>query len=58
MSKELLAKFKWKRKIYGTWKEGQHTWEEYRIIVRVFREVTRKAEAHLELNLAWLTKAT
>ena len=32
MSKELLAKLKWKKKVYGKWKEGQATWEEYRNI--------------------------
>jgi len=30
MSKELLLKLKWKRKVYEMWKEGQATWEEYR----------------------------
>jgi len=34
------------------WKEGQAIWEEYRNIVRARREATRKAKAHLELNLA------
>ena len=34
MSKELLAEIRWKRKVYGAWKEGQATWEEYRNIVR------------------------
>jgi len=52
MSKELLVKRKWKRKVYGMWKEGQATWEEYRNVVRACRETMRKAEAHLELNLA------
>jgi len=52
MSKKLLAKLKWKRKVHGMWKEGQATWEEYRNIVRACREATRKAKAHLELNLA------
>jgi len=33
------------------WKEGQTTWEEYRNVVRACREATRKAKAHLELNL-------
>ena len=33
-------------------KDGQTTWEEHRIIVRACREATRKAKAHLELNLA------
>ena len=52
MSKEFLAKQKWKRKVYRTWKEGQATWEEYRNIVRICRKPTRKAKVHLELNLA------
>jgi len=34
------------------WKEGQATWEEYRNIARACRDATRKAKAHLELNLA------
>jgi len=28
ISKELAAKLKWKKKVYGTQKEGQATWEE------------------------------
>ncbi|GAB0206875.1 mitochondrial enolase superfamily member 1 [Grus japonensis] len=34
------------------WKKGLATWEEYRDVVRVCRDATRKAKAHLELNLA------
>jgi len=52
MSKELLAELRRKRKVYGTWKEGQATWEEYRNAVRACRDATRKAKVHLELNLA------
>jgi len=52
MSKELLAKFKYKRKVYGMWRERQVTWEKYRNIVRECREVMRKSKDHLELNLA------
>jgi len=50
MSKELLAKLRWKKKINGTWKEGEATWEEYRNIVRVCRDAIRKAKIHLEFN--------
>jgi len=46
-TKELLAKLKWKRKVYGKWKKGQGTWKEYRNVVRACREATRKAKAHL-----------
>jgi len=52
MSKELLEELRWKRKAYGMWKEGQATWEEYRNVVKACRDATRKAKAHLELNLA------
>jgi len=34
------------------WKEGQATWEEYRNVVRAYREATRRAKAHMDLNLA------
>ncbi|GAB0206434.1 mitochondrial enolase superfamily member 1 [Grus japonensis] len=34
------------------WKKGLATWEEYRNVVRVCRDTTRKAKAQLELNLA------
>jgi len=50
--KELLAELIGKRKVYGMWKEGQATWEEYRNVVRACRDATRKAKVHLELNLA------
>ncbi|GAB0188533.1 mitochondrial enolase superfamily member 1 [Grus japonensis] len=52
MSKELLEKLKGKKKVYRMWKKGLDTWEEYRNVVRVCRDATRKAKAHLELNLA------
>jgi len=52
MIKELLVELRWKRKVYGMWKEGQATWEEFRNVVRACREETRKPKVHLELNLA------
>jgi len=52
MNKKFLSKLKWKRKVYGMWKEGQATWEEYRNVSRACRDATRKAKVHLELNLA------
>lgn len=52
MSRELLANLKRKKEIYGMWKKGQAMWENYRNVVRVCRDMTRKAKAHLELNLA------
>jgi len=52
LNKELLAEIRQKRKLNGMWNEGQTTWEEYRNVVRACRDATRKAKAHLELNLA------
>jgi len=52
MSKEILVELRWKRKVYGMWKEGQATWEEYRYVVRGCWDAMRKAKAHLELKLA------
>ncbi|GAB0179468.1 mitochondrial enolase superfamily member 1 [Grus japonensis] len=52
MSKELLQKLKGKKEVHSVWKEGLAIWEEYRNVVRVCRDATRKAKAHLELNLA------
>jgi len=52
MSKELLVELIWKRKVYGMWKEGQATWDEYRNVVRACTDAMRKAKVHLELNLA------
>jgi len=52
LNKEILAELRWKRKVHGMWKEGQATREEYRNVARACRDTTRKAKAHLELNLA------
>ncbi|GAB0209948.1 mitochondrial enolase superfamily member 1 [Grus japonensis] len=46
------GKLKGKKEVYRMWKKGLATWEEYRDVVRVCRDATRKAKAHLELNLA------
>lgn len=52
MSKELINKIKRKRKVYEMWKKGLTSWEEYRSVVRAFRDMTRKAKAHLQMRLA------
>jgi len=49
--REFMDKIKGKKKIYETWKKGLSSWKEYRSVVRAFKEVTRKAKAHLELKL-------
>jgi len=52
MSKELLVELRQKKKVYGMWKEGQATWEEYSNVVKACRDAMRKAMVHLEFNLA------
>lgn len=52
MSRELLANLKHKKEIYGMWKKGQAMWEDYGNVVRVCRDMTSKAKAHLGLSLA------
>ncbi|XP_062425881.1 uncharacterized protein LOC134137198 [Rhea pennata] len=52
VNKELLAKFRQKKKVHRMWKRGQATWENYRNAVRVCRDAARKAKAQLELSLA------
>ncbi|GAB0207135.1 mitochondrial enolase superfamily member 1 [Grus japonensis] len=48
----LLEKLKGKKEVYRMWKKGLATWEEYRNVVSVCSDETRKVKAHLELNLA------
>ena len=41
-----------KTDVYGLWKSGQGTYDDYRYVVKLCREKIRKAKAQLELNLA------
>ncbi|KGL82736.1 hypothetical protein N309_03795, partial [Tinamus guttatus] len=52
MGKELLGKLNEKKSMYAMRKKGQVTWEERRNAAREYRDATRKARAHLELELA------
>ena len=45
-----------KRRVYHLWKKGWATWEEYRVLVRSYREKITKAKAQLELNLATIVR--
>ena len=42
--------------MYSQWKQGQVTWEDYRVDVRHCREEIRTAKAQLELKLASTVK--
>ena len=55
LNRDLWLDLKNKRKVYGLWKSGQATYEDYRHVVKLCREKIRKAKAQLVLSLA--TKA-
>lgn len=46
------GKLKWKRRVYGSWKEGLATWKKCKTVVRGCREATRQAKVSLQLYLA------
>jgi len=52
MTKEVLAKFKMAEQFLQNVERGQATWEEYRNVVRICRDATRRAKVHLQLNWA------
>ncbi|KAK4810960.1 hypothetical protein QYF61_014432 [Mycteria americana] len=56
LSRDLLLELGWKRKVYGHWKQGQATREDYRDAVRHCREKIRAAKARLEFKLASTVK--
>ena len=56
MSRDLLLELGWKRKVYGHWKQGQVTGEDYRDAVHHCREKIRATKAQLEFKLASTVK--
>lgn len=59
MNKKIIEKMhKWKKKFCRVWKRGLATWEEYRNIIRAYRNATRKPKAHLELILWGKSRTT
>ncbi|KAK4806869.1 LOW QUALITY PROTEIN: hypothetical protein QYF61_012590 [Mycteria americana] len=52
LNRELLVELKRKKKLHDLWKRGQASQEDYRAVVHICREKTRKAKAQLELKLA------
>ncbi|KAK4827745.1 LOW QUALITY PROTEIN: hypothetical protein QYF61_021216 [Mycteria americana] len=52
LNRELWLELRKKSRVYGLWKKGQATQEDYRDVVRLCREKIRRAKAQLELNLA------
>ena len=56
LNRDLWLELKNKREVYGLWKSGQATYDDYRYIVKLCREKIRKAKAQLELNLVTKVK--
>ncbi|KAK4815416.1 hypothetical protein QYF61_001404 [Mycteria americana] len=56
LNRELLLGLREKRRVYHFWKKGQALPEEYRDLVKSYREKIRKAKAQLELNLATVVR--
>jgi len=56
LNRELLLGLRKKKKVYHLWKKGQATQEEYRGLIRSYREEIRKAKAQLELRLATVVR--
>jgi len=56
LNRELCVELWKKRTIYVLWKKGQATQEDYKDIVRLYREKVIRAKAQLELSLATAIK--
>ena len=52
LNRDLWLDLKSKRKVYGLWKGGQATYDDYKYVVKLCMEKIRKAKAQLELSLA------
>ncbi|PKU40554.1 rna-directed dna polymerase from mobile element jockey-like [Limosa lapponica baueri] len=52
LNKEIRSQLREKRRVYGLWKKGQATQEDYKSVVKLCREKIRKAKAQLVLDLA------
>lgn len=52
MNRDFLLEFRRKREVYGPWKQGQVSWEDYRDTIHHCREKTGVTKAQLELKLA------
>ncbi|KFQ80797.1 hypothetical protein N335_00574, partial [Phaethon lepturus] len=56
LSEDLLGKLKGKKEMHRQWKQGQGSWDEYRDVAWLCRDVVRRAKVQLELNLTRDTK--
>ncbi|PKU36009.1 rna-directed dna polymerase from mobile element jockey-like [Limosa lapponica baueri] len=52
LNKEIGSQLREKRRVYGLWRKGKATQEDYKGVVKLCRERVRKAKDQLELNLA------
>lgn len=52
LNRDVLLKLRWKKKLYGLWKQSQVTWEDYRDAIHLCMEKINVAKAQSELKLA------
>jgi len=56
LNREIWLELQKKIRVYDLWKKGQATQEDYRDVMRLCKEKTRRAEAQLKLSLATAIK--
>jgi len=56
LNRELWLELRTKKRVYDLWKKGQATQEDYKDVMRLFREKIRRDKAQLEINLATVVK--
>ncbi|KAK4831824.1 hypothetical protein QYF61_019347 [Mycteria americana] len=56
LTRELWLELRKKRRVYGLWRKGQTSQEDYKGVARLCREKIRRAKAELELSLAAAVK--
>ncbi|KAK4829638.1 hypothetical protein QYF61_005849 [Mycteria americana] len=56
LTRELWLELRKKKRVYGLWRKGQTSQEDYKGVARLCREKIRRAKAELELNLATVIK--
>ncbi|KFV53301.1 hypothetical protein N328_01413, partial [Gavia stellata] len=57
LNRELWMELREKKRVYDLWKKGQTSLEEYKNVVRFYREKIRRAKTQLELNLVTAVKS-
>lgn len=56
LNRELWIEFRKKKRVYDLWKKGQANQEDYKDVMRLCTEKTRRAKAQLVFNLTTAVK--